>query len=991
MRRFVQIPLVTLVSIWAAGSLCAQLPEGIVDTQDPATQPPTPAESLAMITAAEGFEVTLYAAEPDVAQPIAINFDDRGRLWVAESFSYIEWKRNGRDRILIFEDSDNDGTFDKRTVFWDQGNHVSGFQVGFGGVWICDAPNLIFIPDADRDDVPDSDPQIVLDGWTTEAEHNFFNGLTWGPDGWLYGRHGIKKPSLVGKPGTPESERLALSSAIWRYHPVRESFEVYAEGTINPWGLDWNQEGQAFITTSVIDHLWHLVPGARFARWEGQGTAIYPHAYDLMKPASDHRHWQGGETERRKQDGHEHEGGGHSHCGLMIYQADAWPEAFRGRAFFSNVLGQRINMDQLTRRFSTYTASHGEDLLQGNNAWFRVTDLKQGPHGEMMMAEWTDFGECHDRDGVHRSSGRIYRVSYGKVPAAEKFDVGSMPTGKLLDLLTHENAWWRRHALRNLFERAAGGEFISKTAKRQLIDRAKEAPVRDAVTAVQALHTTSPDGDTGWMEEIFESGSEDAVRAQIIGLAFTDGEPLTAERTAWLESIIPEESSPLVQLWMAAALQGISVNDRWRAADRLAEVDISPDDENLILMRWYGIEPLAAQYPDKAIKMALADGHRYLSQSIARRITTAGHLPVVLKAIHGNQQAPSLDAVLQGLLAGLPGRFDMPREWKDVSAILRDHPYAAVRRSAFQLAHRFGDPAAEKEMVSRVLNTDMAADERLELLTLLVSSRSTMLAPHVDNLVLDADLGDEAIRAVAVFPQADSARRLMESLDDDAITPPTRTAILETLASRSEFADVLTEAFLAGEIERDEIPNYLARQIAAISKRGKEFAKSWGLNATDAKAKEKLMQKWKAHLSEEVLARANPAEGRRVFQRVCASCHRLYGEGGVIGPDLTGSNRGNLDYFLINVLFPSEDVSEAYRLVTLTLRDGRVLTGNVVEQNAKVITFREVGQVQRIDVSEVQSLQTSENSLMPPGMLDILNRDDVRDLIGYLRSTEPLP
>ena len=971
--------------------LFAQLPQGVVNTQNPDDQPPAAAESLARISVPDGFHVSLFAAEPDVAQPIAINFDDRGRLWVAESFSYIEWKRNGRDRILIFEDSDNDGEFDKRTVFWDQGNHVSGFQIGFGGVWVCDAPNLLFIPDADGDDAPDAEPRIVLDGWTTEAEHNFFNGLTWGPDGWLYGRHGIKKPSFVGKPETPADKRTALSCSIWRYHPIHKTFEIYAEGTINPWGLDWNAEGQAFISTSVVDHLWHLVPGARFARWEGQGTSIHPHSYDLMEPASDHRHWQGGETERRQADVHDDAGGGHSHCGLMIYQSEAWPEPYRGRAFLGNVLGHRINMDHLTRRNSGYVASHGDDFLLGGSDWFRATDLKQGPHGEMMVAEWTDFGECHDRDGVHRTSGRLYRVWHGDSPAAQEIDVAAMKTESLLGLLTHENVWWRRRALRNLYERAWTGEQITPAQTQRLLETAKAGSTRDAVTAAQALHALNPGGD--WMEAVYENNSgpdRDAMRAQIIGFEFVSEIP-TRERIAWLGAQIPSETSPLVHLWMAAALQRIPVEYRWPAATALAEIEVSPDDRNLALMRWYGIEPLVALDPNRAINLALTDGHPYLSQAIARRAVSVDGLTLVVSAI---RQSPNSEAavgpMLEGLLAALPARVEMPNGWSELSAILRNHEDESIRRSAFRLAHRFGDPAAEKAMVTRVIDADASTSERIELIRLLVSSRSKSLAPHLPDLLLDTELGVEAIRAVAVFPQPESAQQLLALLDSGNLAPASRNAILETLASRADFAGALVNAFQAGSIERGEIPAYLARQIAAVASDGDAFAKVWGLNSDDVKAKDKLLAKWKQRLTEESLADAKPAEGRHVFQRHCGVCHRLYGEGGEIGPDLTGSDRANLDYFLINVLFPSEDVSEDYKLVTLTLTDDRVLTGNIAEENANVVTFRQVGQVSRIDTTDIASRHVADISLMPQGLLDNLRREDVRDLIGYLRTSQPL-
>lgn len=976
------------ISAFACGSLVAQLPEGIVDTQDPGEMPPSPQEALKKISVPEGFHVSLFAGEPDVAQPIAINYDDRGRLWVAESFSYIEWKRSGQDRILIFEDTDQDGTFDKRTVFWDKGNHLSGFQIGHGGVWVCDAPNLLFIPDGNRDDIPDVEPEIILDGWTTEAEHNFFNGLTWGPDGWLYGRHGIKKPSLVGRPGTPDQDRVPLSCGIWRYHPVRKTFELYADGTINPWGLDWNEEGQAFFTTSVIDHLWHLVPGARYSRWDGMGTAsLNPHSYGLMEPASDHRHWIGGQTERKQEGVHDHAGGGHSHCGLMIYQSDSWPEEYRGRAYFSNVLGRRINSDILERSQSGYVAKHADDFLKGGSDWFRATDLKQGPFGEMMMSEWTDLGECHDRDGIHRSSGRIYRVWHGDSPKPMTFDVAAMNTMELVGLLSHENVWWRRHALRNLYEREQEGA----EAVPILLEKAETGSVKDAVISLQALYAVT--GSLDWAKSLYEknSGAErEAVRAQILNLVFFGDEP-SSEFIHWLGKQISEEDSRLVQMWMAAALQRIPLEARWPGVELLSKINIPADDRNLTLMRWYATEPLVNTNLERALKLALSPGHPTLSENIARRAVSLGRIGEVLAVIDREPDSEACGRMLEGALAALPAQMEMPEEWGALSAVLQKHPEKSIQRSAFRLAQRFGDPDAAGEMVRRARDSAFPAEERLELMSLLVSSRSELLKPHISELMKDEVLGEEAIRAISVFPEKDSAGRLLSLLQDPEASSSNKSAALETLASRKEFADALVDAFLENEITREAIPAYAARQIVSVSSRGGEFSKEWGMDGADLKKKEALLAKWKKRLPEEYLAAANPEEGRHVFLRVCSACHQLYGEGGIIGPDLTGSNRSNLDYFLINVLFPGEDVSEGYQLVTLTLKDGRVLTGNIAEENDQVIVFRQVGQSERIDQSQVASRVVSDVSLMPPGLIDALSREDVRDLIGYLRTSEALP
>lgn len=989
------IPVIGLLLGCGGASSLAQLPEGVVDTQPGGDQPPTPEESLGMITVPEGFHVSLFAGEPDVAQPVAIEHDDRGRLWVLESFSYIEWKRTGKDRLLIFEDTDNDGRFDTRKIFWDQGNHTSGFQIGHGGVWLCDAPELLFIPDANRDDVPDGEPEVILDGWTTEAEHNFFNGLVWGPDGWLYGRHGIKKASKVGRPGTPGDERVDISCGIWRYHPTKKHFEVWADGTVNPWGLDWNEEGEGFIVTSVIDHLWHLVPGARYRRMPGQGTvSLNPYAYDLMEPTSDHRHWSGGETGRKDFGNNDDAGGGHSHCGMVIYQSDAWPEPYRGTAFFSNVLGQRINTDHLVRSDSAWTATHGDDFLKSSSEWFRSVDLKQGPYGEMMIAEWTDLGECHDRDGVHRSSGRLYEVWHGDRPGRKPFDVAAESTESLLGLLTHENVWWRRRALRNLYERVARGKTLSGDQIERLKEKMKTAPVPDAITAIQALHALDLPSDdwirTGYEASLDPVGSEDrsAIRRHLLTLAFTEETP-GEELVSWFEKAAAKEKDQSVLYRMAALLQRIPVERRWGAAEALSRLAIPQTDRNFVLMRWYGFEPLVAADPDKALSIALEAGHPYLTRSIVRRAVAAEALPTVVAALQADEadEAP-LRSALSGLLEALPARAERPAGWESLYATLRERSEPAIRRQAFELAQRFGDRAAEEEMVALVMDDATPAGERLEFLKMLVSAQSDRIAEKIPELIPVPALAEEAVRAEAVFPDADSAGRLLSLLksgDADLATPA-----LETFASREDFADALVEALLAGEIRKEAIPAYIARQMAMVSSKGETVAGLLGIDREEAKEKAELVATWKKRLSDDYLADADPVAGREVYRRVCAACHALYGEGGDIGPDLTGSGRADLDYFLINVLFPSEDVSPDYRLVTLGLKDGRTLSGNIAEESDKVITFRQVGQTERIDVSQVEQRTVAEVSLMPPGLLDSLRREDVRDLVAYLRTKKPI-
>src|SRR5579872_1088320 len=314
----------------------------------------TPTDAAKAMTLPEGFTVTAFAGEPDIVQPIAMTIDDRGRLWVAEAYAYpIKVPHDeARDRILIFEDVDGDGKFDKRTVFADKLNLVSGLEIGFGGVWVGAAPELLFIPDKDGDDKPDGPPQVLLDGWAYQDTHETLNSFIWGPDGWLYGCHGVFTHSNVGKPGADDDQRTRINAGIWRYHPTRREFEVFAYGTSNPWGVDFNDDGHCFLTCCVIPHLFHIIQGARYMRQGGEH--FQPYTYADIQTIAKHRHWTGNqwnEADRARSDAN---GGGHAHAGAMIYLGGAWPDKYRNQLFMNNIHGARLNLDLLAELGSGY-------------------------------------------------------------------------------------------------------------------------------------------------------------------------------------------------------------------------------------------------------------------------------------------------------------------------------------------------------------------------------------------------------------------------------------------------------------------------------------------------------------------------------------------------------------------------------------------------------------------------------------------------------------
>ncbi|MCK5924142.1 MAG: hypothetical protein KAG66_24620, partial [Methylococcales bacterium] len=278
----------------------------------------------------------------------------------------------------------------------------------------------LFIPDKNRDDVPDGKPQILLDGWGYQDTHETLNSFVWGPDGWLYGCHGVFTHSKVGKPGTAEKDRVPMNAGVWRYHPVRHDFEVFAHGTSNPWGLDFDENGEAFVTACVIPHLFHIVPGGRYHRQGGKH--FNPHTYDDIKTIADHLHYAGSIRDHAHWKGFKGTaptdtlslGGGHAHCGLSIYQGTQFPEQFRGKFLFTNLHGHGIISDYAQPKGSGFVGKHGADFMHGNDRWFMPIDMQYGPDGSLFVIDWYDQQNCHKRDDEiwDRSNGRIYRISY---------------------------------------------------------------------------------------------------------------------------------------------------------------------------------------------------------------------------------------------------------------------------------------------------------------------------------------------------------------------------------------------------------------------------------------------------------------------------------------------------------------------------------------------------------------------------------------------------
>jgi putative membrane-bound dehydrogenase-like protein len=941
----------------------------------------------------EGFTVTLGAAEPDVRQPIALAFDDRGRIWIAECHSYPDWGPEGRDRILVLEDADGDGRLERRKVFREGLANLSGIEVGFGGVWACATPNLLFIPDRDGDDVPDGEPVVRLDGWDLNAKHNVFNGLTWGPDGWLYGLNGILSNSRVGKPGTPDGLRVPINCGVWRYHPVRETFEAVAWGTTNPWGLDFDDRGEMFISNCVIPHLFHAIPGARFQRMFGED--FHPHHYGLMGSCADHIHWAGGDWQdsRGAAGKHGEAGGGHAHAGAMIYLGDNWPERYRGSVFLVNIHGRRVNHDLLERKDSGYIARHEKDFLLAGDPWFRGIELAYGPDGAVWLIDWSDAGECHESDahGAHRASGRIYRIAFG-TPRAERVDLQSASDADLVRLQLHPSDWHARHARRILQERAAVGRDMSRVhAELRAIFEAEPGETRK-LRALWALHATGGAGAER-LVSLLEHPGED-VRGWSVRL-LAEGKDPPADAVPRLEALARGDPSPRVRLRLASALQRLPAAARWGIAGGLLARAEDAGDPNLPFMLWYGVEPLVALDPIRAVGLIPRAAMPALRERIARRaagLEPGGPSREALVVLLGDARDPgvALD-VLGGMLEGLRGRkgIEAPAGWPAAYGALLRSGDAVVRERAHLLALSFGDARAEESLARLAADPSAAPDVRVRALRALAERRAPALAARLRALLADPSVRAAALRALAAYDDAEAARDVVNGYG--SLAAAERADAIHSLASRASTARLLLDAVEAGAVPRKDLTAFTVRQMKALRdpEIDRRIESAWGSARPASREKRRLIAKYKSLLGPERLAAADLAAGKALFGRLCAPCHRLFGEGGDVGPDLTGSNRDNLDYVLENLLDPSATVGRDDKLSTLILADGRVLSGIVRRRVEKTLTIRTVNEEVVVPADEVASETASELSLMPEGTLESLTDDEARDLIGYVRSGVP--
>lgn len=993
----------------------------------------SPQAALEMLKLPEGFTATLFAAEPDIQNPIAATVDALGQVWVAENYTYAERSQrfdlNLNDRVVVLADSDGDGVAESRKVFLDSVKMLTGITVGQGGVWLMCPPQLLFVPDQDGDLVPDGPPQVKLDGFHVAREnyHNFANGLSWGPDGWLYGRCGASCPGEMGLPGSVDSDRVPIRGGMWRYHPQRQVVEAVTHGTTNPWGHDWNQLGDLFFINTVNGHLWHAIPGAHFVR--PHTIDANPYIYELIDMHADHWHFDTGLGWTASRGGAANDlGGGHAHVGMMIYNDQRWPASYQGRLMTINMHGRRVNVEQLKPQGSGYVAQHSPDFALSDDVWFRGMDLLPLPDGNVLLIDWCDTGECHDHSGVHRTSGRAFKISYtadrSVNPSKEQPLAPELlrEPDRLAELAVDGAEWQSRRArqgLRELFLQRVDCGSATKRLKNRL--QSETSTTVQRLRALWGLYQLDqlPANDIlpllddrdpairGWgvrlLTDSWPIDNSDGARPSTADRRTADPRVVSA-----LTQLASNEEEASVRLTLASTLQRVPLDQRVPLAQALIQHAEDAEDHNLPLMVWYGLTPLGnegllpqlaqlivdCEWPTlrRLIARRVADKSESQPEWFEQFVTTASQLPPT-----------SQSDILEGIAIALAGRqrVKMPQAWPAMRSKLLtwkadgEAKIGKVAELVTQLDVLFGDGRAVEELKRLAADGKQPLDTRRDALKSLVAGRAPGLKPLCVRLLGDRYLNLVAAEGLAFEQGDDIGDELLKRFRSFA--PLDRPRVVSILATRPAWARSLLAAVAAGSVERDEVSPYDARQIANLgdSKLLEQLAEVWGqVRETPAdrvamieRIKETLAGPNEASEANDIKA-VNLSAGRKLYDQHCAGCHTMFGSGGKLGPDLTGAQRSDLNYLLDNIVDPSAVVTKEFRATIVMLTDGRVLTGLATSTTDEQLTLATQTETHRIPTSDIEEIKLSTSSTMPDGLLTNLTPQQLWDLFGYLQSKQ---
>ncbi|MFT5856849.1 MAG: putative heme-binding domain-containing protein, partial [Verrucomicrobiales bacterium] len=882
----------------------------------------------------------------------------------------------GEDKITIHEDTDGDGHYDKTKTFLDGLNMATSLAHGRGGVWVMNPPYLMFYPDKDGDDVPDGAPTVHLKGFWLEDSHSISNSLRWGPDGWLYGAQGSTVSAdivIVGKNDGAEPIHTQ-GQQIWRYHPERRVFETYAEGGGNAFGCEIDKKGRVFSGHNGSNTRgFHYAQGAYLQKTFGKhGSLSNPYAFGYFPQMP-------------------HPNVARFTHNFIVYEGGSLPEKYNGKIIGIDPMNRYLPVAERDVDGSTFkTRDVTAAIEKGGDPWFRPVDIKHGPDGAIYIADWYDAQVNHYRNHegkIDKETGRIYRIRAADGYRATKaFDLTKKSTSELIDLLKHPNRWYREQARRLVGERS--DVTAIGTLKMAVLNA-------DAQVALESLWALNLSG--GFDEDFAQQAldhTDPYVRTWTVRL-LADNNTVSGTTAEKLASLALSESHVEVRSQLAASAKRLPAASALPIVAGLLRHDEDKADRYLPLQIWWAIESKCSSDGDAVVdvfedstlwrcqlvkthilwrlmRRFAASGKRIDMERCARLLELSPDAEGKKRLMEGFEQAYKGRA-----LTGLPPRL--------IKAI------DGAGGASLTLRVRNGEKEAIDEALKISANPNGSLTRRVTFLSLFGEIDEPRSVPVMLSVIDDkqATVRHAALTSLQSYQDEKIGSEVISHYKrfDGATQEVARTL----LAVRASWSRQLVEAVFAGQIDAESFPGEQVAQMrmhqdAALQAK---IDKVWG----------KVRQPTPEHFQKEIdrveailaVGKSNPYDGKPLFMNHCAACHKLFADGGSIGPDLTGYQRKDTENMLLNIVNPNAEIREGYENYALTMKDGRVIVGFKADEDKSVMVIRGMdGQsisLQRDAISKIKAIGTS---LMPPGLLSGMNDQQIRDFFAYFRTTQPL-
>ncbi|MDA1232846.1 MAG: c-type cytochrome, partial [Planctomycetota bacterium] len=822
-----------------------------------------------------------------------------------------------------------------------------------------------------------------LEGFGIEDSHSIINSLRFGPDGWLYGAQGSTVTGAVKKPGRKEPPVQSLGQLIWRYHPKKRIYEIFAEGGGNTFGCEIDSKGRIYSGHNGGDTRgFHYVQGGYYRKGFGKhGPLSNPYSFGFFENIKHHS------VARFTHN-------------FVIYEENTLPERYRGQLFGIEPLQGQVVLSNFKPYQSSFETEDIERVLKTNDPWFRPVDIKTGPDGDIYIADMYEQRidhSSHYAGRVDKTNGRIYKLkNKGERQSVNHPASSSAPRNlakasapDLIKLLDDPSKQHRQTAIRLL------GDRKDKTAIKQLTTELENATGQSALERLWALNACG--GLTEEMAIKLLSHSEPFVRAWTVRLIC---DPNTVSEKVGAAITLAASHEPYIDVrkQMACSARRLPPELALPVVRELLHYDEDATDIHQPLLIWWAIESQIGRTGiNDIVQRLLADPATWkrslvvdvITERLMKRYALAGTRSDLISAAVLLNAAPdkqSIDRLLKGFEEAFQGRS---------LAGIPDALITALAKSgggSLALRFRQAQPDAVAEAVTTIRNAAAAPDVRRQLIEICGQIHSDDLRPVLLDVVKHEQNSLVLATTLTALQNYDADEIAVEvtsrftGLPEDA-----QLAAEALLVSRTNWSKRLLDAIDAGTIAKEKISNSALRKMlmhaddsisTAIKKHWGEIA---GLSPAQVQAE---IAQLKTVLD---AGSGNPRTGKKLFMQNCGRCHLLFEEGGRIGPDLTPFARANMERMLISVVNPSLEIREGFENYVVVTNDGRILSGFLADKDSQIVILRGVdGQNVILKNDDIDEMRVVPQSVMPEGALKLLNDQQIRDLFAYLRATQPV-